>query len=261
MSVPPDQAQQLRAAPQLQVMSGETMRYVFMQMNSMESSPAPQLRDIRVRRAIIHAMDRAGMVKSIVGEGARVLHTVCFPSQFGCTDQGAPRYAYDPAKAKQLLAEAGFPNGFDIDLYAYRERNQTEAMIGFLRAVGIRANLRFLQYAAMREALRAGRAPITHQTWGSFSINDVSAAVPVFHKMTPDDVNRDQEVSALLTRGDSSVDPAVRKDSYAKALALIAERAYAVPLYSLPTYYVAAKDLALTAYPDELPRFWEMTWK
>jgi peptide/nickel transport system substrate-binding protein len=53
----------------------------------------------------------------------------------------------------------------------------------------------------------------------------------------------------------------VRKDAYAKALALIQERAYAVPLYSMPTNYVAAKDLVFTAYPDELPRFWEMSWK
>jgi peptide/nickel transport system substrate-binding protein len=38
--------------------------------------------------------------------------------------------------AKQLLSDAGFPNGFDIDLYAYRDRPHTEAMIGYLRAVG-----------------------------------------------------------------------------------------------------------------------------
>ena len=136
------------------------MRIAFLHLNTLENTPAPQLKDIRVRQAIMHAIDRESMVKQIVGEGARVLHTHCFPSQFGCTDEGAPRYAYDPAKAKQLLAEAGFPNGFDIDFYAYRERNQTEAMIGYLRAVGIKANLRFMQYAAMREAVRAGKAAL-----------------------------------------------------------------------------------------------------
>ncbi len=201
------------------------------------------------------------MIKSLVGEGARVIHTVCFPSQFGCTDQGAARYDYDPAKAKALLAEAGFPNGFDIDFYAYRERNQTEAMIGYLRAIGVKANLRFLQYAAMRDLVRANKVPIAHQTWGSFSINDVSANTPVFFKFTPDDVARDPEVRDLLERGDSSVDAKVRADAYAKALVLIQERAYAIPLYSLPTYYVAAKELTFTAYPDEMPRFWEMTYK
>ena len=58
----------------------------------------------------------------------------------------------------------------------------------------------------------------------------------------------------------NGVDPEARKEAYGKALALIAERAYAVPLYSLPVYYVAAKDLEFKAYADEMPRFWEMTW-
>lgn len=261
MSVAYDQAQQLRVVPRVQVVSGETMRIAFLQMNSMENSPASPLRDIRVRKAILHAIDREAMIKSIVGEGSRVLHTPCFPEQFGCTDEGVRRYTFDPAKSKQLLSEAGLPNGFDVDLYAYRERQQTEAMIGYLRAVGIRANLRFMQYPAMREALRAGKAPMAHYTWGSFSINDISAATPVFYKSTVDDINRDAEVTALLDHGDSSVAPEMRKDAYRKALGLIQERAYVLPLYSLPTYYVADKDLVFAPYPDELPRFWEMTWK
>jgi peptide/nickel transport system substrate-binding protein len=259
--VPKDQADQAAKVPHLQVVSGETMRIVFMQMNTLENSPAPQLKDPRVRKAIIHAIDRESIVKNIVGAGSRVLHTQCFPSQFGCTDQGATRYSFDPALAKKLLAEAGFPNGFDIDLYAYRERNQTEAMIGYLRAIGIKANLRFMQYAAMREANRAGKAAMMHQTWGSFSVNDVSASTPVYYKFGPDDVSRDPEVRDFLQRGDSQVDPAVRRDAYRKALSLIAERAYSLPLYSLTTYYVANKDLVFTAYPDEIPRFWEMSYK
>ena len=222
MNVAPDQAQQIArgAAPAGDVGRDHALCVPAVQFDREHAAAA--FRDIRVRKAVIHAIDREAMVKSIVGEGARVLHTVCFPSQFGCTDEGAPRYTYDVAKAKQLLAEAGFPNGFEFDLYAYRERNQTEAMIGYLRAVGIKANLRFMQYAAMRDANRAGKAPMTHQTWGSFSVNDVSAATPAVSQVQPDDVTRDPEVRDLLERGDSSVDPAERKEAYAKALALIA---------------------------------------
>ena len=58
-----------------------------------------------------------------------------------------------------------------------------------------------------------------------------------------------------------SVDPAVRKEAYKAGLTMIADRAYAVPLWSLPTYYVASADLVFKAYPDEMPRFWEMSWK
>ena len=148
-----------------------------------------------------------------------------------------------------------------MPLVAYRERHQTEALIGYLQAAGIKANLNFLQYAAMREQIRANKAALTHQTWGSFSVNDVSAATPNYFAFEGEDITRDAEVRDLLIKGGSSIDPNARKEAYRKALTLIAERAYAVPLFSLPVYYAASADLAFKAYPDEMPRFWEMTWK
>lgn len=260
-NVAPDQAAQLRSVPDLQVKSTEIMRYTFLAMDTTDNTLAPQLRDIRVRRAIMHAIDRQAIVTQLVGAGSRVIHASCYPTQFGCSDEGIRRYSYDPARARQLLADAGLPNGFALDIYAYRDRDQVEAMIGYLRAVGIRANLRFMQYAAVRDAVRAGKAPLVHWSWGSNSIGDVSASVSVFHKFLADDINRDPEVRDLLALGDSTMDPAARKTAYAKALALIAERAYVLPLNTTPTTYVATKDLEFEAYPDEMPRFWEMTWK
>ncbi|MGW9331010.1 ABC transporter substrate-binding protein [Bosea sp. NPDC055594] len=260
MHVPKDQADQLKTVPTLQVVSGETMRIVFMQMNIQDGTPAPALKDERVRKAIIHAIDREAMVKNIVGEGSRVINTICFPSQFGCTDEGAARYNYDPAKAKALLAEAGVKD-LTLDIVAYRERNQTEALIGYLQAVGIKTNLRFLQYAAMREQIATNKAMLTHQTWGSFSVNDVSAATPNYFAFRSEDITRDPAVRDLLNKGNNSVDPAVRKEAYKGALKIIADKAYATPLYSLPVYYVANKDLNFKAYPDEMVRFWEMGWK
>ncbi len=261
MNVPPDQAEQVKVVPHLEVRSGETMRIVFLNLNTLESTPAAPLRDIKVRKALLYAIDRETMVKQLVGEGGRVLNVVCFPGQFGCTDEKAPKYKYDVAEAKKLLAEAGFANGFEIDLFAYRERPHSEAMVNYLRAVGIKANLRFMQYAALREQVRAGKVGIAHQTWGSFSVNDVSASTPVYFKFLPDDINRDPEVRDLLELGDTSVDPAVRKENYAKGLALIQEKALAVPLYSLVTFYLSGKGLDFKTYPDELPRLWEASWK
>jgi peptide/nickel transport system substrate-binding protein len=261
MNVPPDQADQLKAMPHLDVKSGETMRIVFLNMNTQESTPAAPLRDVRVRRAISMAIDRETMVKQLVGEGGRVLNVICFPGQFGCIDAQAPKFKYDVAEAKKLMAEAGFANGFEIDLFAYRERPHSEAMVNYLRAIGIKANLRFMQYAAMREQTRAGKVALSHQTWGSFSVNDVSASTPVYFKWLPDDVNRDPEVRDLLEKGDTSVASEARKEAYAKALGLIQERALGVPLYSLVTFYVMGKGLDMKTYPDELPRLWEVSWK
>ena len=70
-----------------------------------------------------------------------------------------PKYAYDPAKAKALLAEAGLAGGFEFDLYAYREREFTEAVIGDLVKVGIRPKLNYVQYTAFLENVRKGKTP------------------------------------------------------------------------------------------------------
>jgi len=260
MSVPKDQAEQLETIPTLQVVRGKTMRIVFLQMNSRDGAPAPQLKDIRVRKAIMHAIDRPTILKNLVGEGGDLLAAICTPSQTGCT-QDVPAYPYDPALAKKLLAEAGYPNGFELDIAAYRERPQTEAFINYLQQVGIRARLNFLQYAAMRDMARANKTALTHQTWGSNLVNDVSASTPVYFGGGADDLTHDPQVIALLEKGNNAVDPAQRKDYYKQALTRIAEQAYAVPMWTLPAYYVANKDLDLTIYSDELPRFWNMSWK
>ena len=136
MNVAIEQAEQIKTVPHLAVKSGATMRIVFIQMNTTAETPQPALKDIRVRQAINHAIDRDTMAKQLIGEGVIPISTICFPSQFGCTSEGAKTYPYDVAKAKALLAEAGFKDGLDIDLYAYRDRNHTEAMVNYLRAGG-----------------------------------------------------------------------------------------------------------------------------
>ena len=67
---------------------------------------------------------------------------------------------YDPVQAKKLLAEAGYPNGFDAgDLYAVPPYFATgEAIVGYLGAIGIRTRLRTMERAAFFSALQAQEA-------------------------------------------------------------------------------------------------------
>jgi peptide/nickel transport system substrate-binding protein len=260
--VPSDQAKQLETVPNITVLSAETMRVGFLQFDAIgRTDPNTPLKNAKVRQAIAYAIDRDAMVKSLVRGGARVMHSACFIDQVGCTDQGVPRYAYDPGKAKALLAEAGYPKGFDIELFAYRERDYAEAVIGYLQAVGIRARLNFQKYAAVREQNRAGKVPIFFQTWGSFSVNDASAFTGVWFKGDDDDMSRDGEVKKLLDTADTTIDVETRKKTYAQALALIADKSYLLPLFSYPTNYAFSADLDFSAQPDEMPRFYAARWK
>ncbi|MBP0573819.1 hypothetical protein J8J27_24265, partial [Mycobacterium tuberculosis] len=114
------------------------------------------------------AIDKAAILKDVYQGAGQSAKNLIPPTLWSYNDK-VEDYKYDPAKAKALLAQAGYPNGFDIELYAYRERDYAEAVVGYLRAVGIRAKLNFLKYAALRELNRAGKVPIYFQTWGSFS--------------------------------------------------------------------------------------------
>jgi peptide/nickel transport system substrate-binding protein len=261
MNVDYAQAQQLKAAPQIAVQGGGTMRIVFLLFHAGADTPAKELLNPKVRQAIVHAIDKTTMAKKLVGEAAPILDAICFPAQVGCDTSEVAKLEYDPAKAKKLLAEAGFADGFTIALYGYRDRPQTEAMVNYLRAVGITADLKYMQYAAKRDHYRAGKVAISHETWGSFNVNDVSASTSAYFRGVDDDMTKDPEVIALLTKGDSNIDPKVRLDAYRQAHKLITERAYAVPLYALVTWYVQSKDLAFKPFADELPRFYEMSWK
>lgn len=260
--VPVDQAKQLKTAPNVSVLSAETMRVGFLQFDTLgRSEKSTPFKDQRVRQAVAYAIDRKAMLDNLVGGGARIMNSACFIDQFGCTDKGVPTYSYDPAKAKKLLADAGYPNGFTTELVAYREREYAEAVIGYLAAVGIKVNLNYLKYAAMRTLIREGKAPMAFQTWGSFSVADASAFTGVYFKGSADDMTGDKEVGKLLTEADTSVDVDKRLKLYQEALKAIAEKSYLFPLYSYPANYAFSSELSFTAQPDELPRFYAARWK
>lgn len=258
--VPKDRAENLKKVPNISVVAGETMRIGYIGFDAAGRAGKSPLQDLRVRKAIAHAIDRQAIVDNLVGGGSRVVHAACFPTQLGCTGDVA-RYEYDLEKAKKLLAEAGYPSGFAIDIYAYRERPYTEAVIGYLRQVGIKAKLNFLKYAALRDKLRANGTAFYHMTWGSYSINDISAITSHFFKHGRDDYARDPDVKEWLEKGDSSIDAKVRKANYARALRRISEQVYWLPMFTLSINYAFTKDLDFTPRKDEIPRFFTARWK
>ena len=104
-------------------------------------------------------------------------------------------YPYDPAKAKQLLAEAGYPNGFDTELVTSDLPQWAGAMQGYLKAVGINVKLSVsCRSAPYVQRSLAGQNPMDLGSWGSYSVNDVSAILPNFFTFTGNDYTRDPEI-------------------------------------------------------------------
>jgi peptide/nickel transport system substrate-binding protein len=257
-----DQLPSLKAVPNLSVKSGETMRVGFIMLSSLVQGPegAPY-KDLRVRQAINYAINRKGMAENLVRGGSQPLWSACYPGQVACDTRHVVRYEYNPEKAKKLLAEAGYPKGFETDIWAYRERDYAEAIIGDFRKVGIRARLHYVKLPVMDADARSGKAPMIIRTWGSLGINDASAFTTPFFGGKGNDLWRDPEVVELLTKADITIDTKERNALYAKALGRISSQAMAAPLFSYSVNYAYTSDLSFDSWPDELPRFYMSSWK
>src|SRR2546423_14127578 len=97
------------------------------------------LTKLKVRQAVWHAIARQAIAEKLVTGGSRVPPAPCFPPQFGCDAEASVLYDYNPAKAKQLLAEAGYPDGFDVEVTTYILPQWASSVQNYLQAVGIRA--------------------------------------------------------------------------------------------------------------------------
>jgi peptide/nickel transport system substrate-binding protein len=257
--VPPENAKQLGAMPNVVVKSAATMRMSFLSLDAAGRTGDTPLKDVRVRRAIFHAIDREAIAKNLVGEGAAVQKSLCVPVQFGCTTD-VPDYPYDPAKAKALLAEAGHPN-LSIPFYAYRDRPYSEAVLNYLRQAGIKPELKFLQWQALRPLIIEGKTEVAHLTFGSNGILDASASTSYYFRHSVDDYARDPEVRDWLAEADTSTDPEKRKALYAKALKKINDQAYAVPLFIYGRTYAYSQDFEFPLTQDEMAHFYMARWK
>ena len=125
------------------------------------------LRDVRVRQAINHAIDVGIILDRLVGGRGRRAAGVIPPVLDGADTTRAP-YAHDADRARRLLAQAGFPNGIDIDLWHSDNESFSrvaQSIQSYLGEAGIRARLVQREAAAMRAAARNGETDMVLKDW------------------------------------------------------------------------------------------------
>lgn len=259
--VPPDDARNLARQARVAVSNAQIMRFAYLAMNPHYQDGKSPLADVRVRQAINMAIDKASIVKALVGGASSPIASACNPIQFGC-ETDVVTYPFDPAKAKALLAEAGHANGIKLDLvFSSVPKVQVEAIAANLAKAGVQVTLNEQQYAPAISAWREGRAPLLLTNWGSYGIGDVGLSVGQFFSGTGDDIAKDKELIALLQSANATMDQARRKTQYSQALKLIAERAYWAPLWTYNVNTAHSKDLDIVQNADEFVDFPRAAWK
>ncbi len=106
------QVERLKAVPNLEVVTRDTVRTAYYTMNTLQDGP---LKDVRVRQAINMAIDRDVLVDGVLDGYAEPAYSLALPF-FEGFDANVPTYQYDPEGAKKLLAEAGYADGLEVEI-------------------------------------------------------------------------------------------------------------------------------------------------
>ncbi|RVG23088.1 ABC transporter substrate-binding protein [Sinorhizobium meliloti] len=254
-----DDAPRLASRPNIKIETKPVTRFDYIAMDI--HVPNTPVADIRVRQAINYAVNRKEIRDAFKGEGAPLIKSACNPVQFGC-ETDVTDYMYDPEKAKQLLKDAGFENGLNLSMIVSPDGVAVgQAIKDNLAAVGINLTLSTLQYSAAVEQWRGHKQDLQFADWGSYGIGDVALSTGAHFANTGDDVVNDPDVYGPVTGAAKILDPARRKELYSKALKVIADKAYWVPMWGWSMNTAMSSDLELSITPDEFIPFYAAKWK
>ena len=200
--------------------------------------------DLRVRQALNLAVDREAITEGVLGGLGIPATSIIAESVFGYAPQEG--LEYDPDRARELLAEAGYPDGFSTTLWTpqgryYMDREVTVAVQAMLQEVGIQANVEVIDWSSyltlVREPAGENKSELYTMGWetGTNDIQYILDTVFQASRIAPNGWNTmfydNPELDALARQIAGEVNPDKRAELAAQAQAMIVADAPWVPLY------------------------------
>ena len=184
--------------------------------------------DLKVRQALLYAIDRQAIVDALYGGTGEVASQFLPPSLWGHNPDLKP-YPYDPNKAKQLLAEAGYPNGFETDLWympvarPYYPAPQAiaEAFAADLAQVGVRVTLKTEDWGAYLADRRDLKFPFWMLGWFGDNGDPDNFLYEFFGNVSRDNTWDNPQVREMLKRAQYELNQATREQLYRQVAVIV----------------------------------------
>mgnify|MGYP001028471359 CR=1 FL=1 len=250
-AVPPADIPRLEANPNIQMIYGIPTRAMHAPLNT-QWGP---LKDKRVRQALNYAVDKVTMNERLFKGRAQIMDAPINDRSFGYYKAGP--YPYDPAKAKQLLKDAGYADGFEVTIRYGKGRwlmgdEVVEALQSYLAAVGVKVKIEALEWAAYRAKemlpFEKTEAQISFAGLGGVtldadrSLNELTKAA-----WPPNGLEgmfyENAKFEELFFKARATADSEARKAYYKEAMQIVWEDAPRIFLYFEPQIYAARKTV------------------
>jgi peptide/nickel transport system substrate-binding protein len=266
-AVPPDQMDVIAKSGQARTSTSPILRTAFLQLDQAGRSGPNPFQDKRVRLAANMAADMDSIIKHVLnGLGDRTATTIN-PMAFGF-DPALKPYKQDQAQAKKLLAEAGFPNGFEVGFLQTAPQVEpalpqtSEAISAEMAKIGIRTKKRYVgDVGPFVNLVRDNKAdPMFEWSWGYYSVFDADAIL--FDVMTCGQAYSyycNKALDDLVIQGRSTLDAKKRTEIYAKAQKLIHDDAAYVFKWGLRGVWGISNRIEYEAPRDEIDRMFIVT--
>jgi peptide/nickel transport system substrate-binding protein len=227
-----------RADDGFQVVAGNAAKLQFVQF--MPKKATDPLADRRVRQALNMAVDVNAIVANLfTGLGARQSSPI-MQGALGY-DASVTAYEFNPTFAKQLLADAGYPNGFSVSMDLASSDNPTEAqaVIGYLQQVGVSVQPRTLELAAFNSNWTQDKSgDLRFARWGGLQDPAVFLNfTTVCGAFLGDEFACDKDATNLAKQAANTLDQPTRASLYAQAAQLLHDNPMAIYLANDVTIY------------------------
>jgi peptide/nickel transport system substrate-binding protein len=244
--IPAEQAIQLTADPRFEATFNAGVGLTYMWFDATGRSGNDALKNPKVRQALAMAVDRTKLATILEADRKVVLpENMCWKESVAGCDFSKTMPKYDPVAAKKLLAEAGYPDGFDVEITSYvgRVTMMAEAVAGYYKAIGVRATIASVTLTTFQQKAASGKMQMAVLANSLSGIPDISRLISFFFQTY--DYTGDAEMKSLADRIDSEMDPLKRKALARQFFDRDMEQAYIVPLNSLTHVFPHIRELAV----------------
>ena len=226
--------------------------YIFLQFPNAAWAKSKPLSDVRVRKAIVMAIDRKVLLDVSYGPLSSQLQpteALCSKEQLGCGyTKMVP--AYDPEGAKKLIADAGYPDGFDVAITAYRDNvADATAISGMLRKIGVLMSVKPIHSSQRLKVVQSGEVEVGYFGWSGGNMFSVAPQI-VRHFQLGE--YQDPEMEKLVATIPTILNDVDRRKAAAKAFDYLSDTAYAFAMVPRREIFTVTHEVMVNAPASQL---------